>query len=357
MKHFKILFFLLFTSLISFGQNPDYRSRVNIIYTNIHRYLSSGQANLFIETTDPDRNEKPVSYLWPVCALIQAANEMEVLEPEQQYLSGVLNTIALYYNDNPPAPGYQAYIASSGPDTRYIDDNQWIGIAAIDAFQRTDKKEYLDLAELIYRFMMTGYDTISGGGLYWRENDFTTKNTCSNGPGIILALQLYKSTGRKEYLNTALGLYNWTNKYLRTPQGLYYDNIRMKDLSIDSALYTYNVGTMIQSNVLLYHITKKKTYLTEAQTLANAARSYFLVKNKLPDHYWFNAVMLRGFIELHALTGDKNLLDFFIIDAERIWQHERDKNNLLGRRKAKSLIDQAAMLEIYARLAHVTQVK
>lgn len=351
MRRVSILLSILLISAFTFAQKPDYKERVSIIQSNINRYFASNQPRLFIETTDTLHNEKPYSYLWPLCALVQAANEMEVLEPQKQYIKSVLKTIESYYNSHPPAPGYQAYVAMDGKDTRYIDDNQWIGIAAIDAYHRTRKKEYLDLSVLIYRFMMTGYDTVSGGGLYWRENDYSTKNTCSNGPGVVLALQLYKATGEKEYLQTGLDIFNWTNKHLLSPKGVYYDNIRMKDLRIDSTAYTYNVGTMLQSNVLLFQITKNESYLKEAKRLAEASRNYFYRNNRLSGLYWFNAVMLRGYIELYHVTKDKKLLQFFADDAEQIWEKERDSLDLLGRKKAKTLIDQAAMLEIYARLA------
>ncbi|WP_225871111.1 glycoside hydrolase family 76 protein [Pedobacter frigiditerrae] len=68
-----------------------------------------------------------------------------------------------YNNPAHPAAGYQAKVASEGRDTRYYDDNQWIGIAAIDVYQRTKRKGYLELAEKTYRLMMTGFDTVSGG--------------------------------------------------------------------------------------------------------------------------------------------------------------------------------------------------
>ncbi len=348
----RVAFFLILSGVFSlaYSQKPDYKLRIQKTHNNIYRYFASNRPNLFIETTDTAKNEKPYSFLWPVCALIQAANEMEVLEPGKDYLSPVLRTISYYYNQNPPAPGYQAYVNLEGKDTRYIDDNQWIGIAAVDAYNRTKKTEYLDLARLIYNFMMTGYDTIYGGGLYWRENDYSTKNTCSNGPGIVLALQLHKATGEKKYLTTGLEIYNWTNKHLLSPEGIYYDNIRVKEGKVDKRAYTYNLGTMLQSNVLLYQITQKKSYLEEAKRLAQSGRNFFWKNNRLPDHYWFNAVMFRGYIDLYKVTGDKNLIQFFADDAERIWKEEKDDNDLFGKHKAKSLIDQAAMLEIFTRL-------
>lgn len=341
---------LLFFLGITYSQKPDYNERIRQISSNISLHFSSPVHGLYKET-DAFKNEKQFSYLWPLCALIQAANETEALKSGSLVFDTIFRTITYnYYNPAPPSPGYQAYVSSAGKDTRYYDDNQWIGIALMDAFNRTGNKNYLDKATEIYSFMMTGYDTVAGGGIYWREGDSSTKNTCSNGPGIILSLQLYKATGNKEYMNSAIDLFTWVNKNLKAPDGFYYDALKLKELRIDSAAYTYNTGTMLQSYVLLYNITKEQKYLDEAHRIADAAKRRFYVNNKLPDHYWFNAVLLRGFIELCKADGNFDQIAFFTEEAERIWNLNRDDNGLVGRRMTKTLIDQAAMLEIYARL-------
>ena len=71
----------------------------------------------------------------------------------------------------------------------------------------------------------------------------------------------------------------------------------------------------------------------------------------MPDNYWFNAVLLRGEIALYKIDKDRNHIQFFIDDANRIWKEERNEEGLVGKNdKGKRLIDQAAMIEIYARL-------
>ena len=90
----------------------------------------------------------------------------------------------------------------------------------------------------------------------------------------------------------------------------------------------------------------------EAQRIANAAKAVFYRNGKLPGHYWFNVVLLRGYIELYKVDHNKQQMQFFIDDANRIWREEKDDKNLLGRNnKRKSLIDQAAMMKIYVRLS------
>ena len=329
-----------------------FKARIDTLRNNVYKYFYDADNSLYYETNDVKSGEKKNSYLWPLCALIQAANEEEVLFPAKDFMKPVMKAIHQYYSDIPPVPAYQAYVTKEEKDSRFYDDNQWIAIACLDAYNRSLDQKYLAIAKMIYRFMMTGYDTLSGGGLYWREDKKDSKNTCSNGPGIIIALELYKITHQQNYLDTALVLYNWVNSHLQAPDGLFYDNIKIPSLKIDSAIYTYNTGTMLQSNVLLFEITKNKKYLQEAERIASAAKQHFYKNHKLPGNYWFNAVLLRGEIALYKIDKNKDHIDFFIDDANRIWKNERDGNGLIGQKnKRKSLIDQAAMIEIYARLA------
>ncbi len=60
--------------------------------------------------------------------------------------------------------------------------------------------------------------------------------------------------------------------------------------------------------------------------------------------------MLRGYEELYKIDKNKTWIDFYEIDADAIWNTERDVSNMVGPKPVKGLIDQAAMIEIYARL-------
>jgi uncharacterized protein YyaL (SSP411 family) len=333
------------------GIQPDYRNAVKVLYKDIQKHFYEPQTNLYLETTGLQRENKH-SWLWPLCALAQATNEMEALDPGKDYMSGVAKTIDQYYNDSPPAPGYQDYVMAERKSSRFFDDNQWIAIAYLDAYNRNKKPVFLQKATMIYDYMVkAGLDTVSGGGLYWKEGEKDSKNTCSNGPGILVSLQLYKITHDQKYLDMALSLYKWVNRYLQSPEGIYYDAIKVPSLQISTPFYTYNTGSMLQSNVLLYEVTKDRKYLKEAERIAMAGKLHFFRNGRLPANYWFNAVMLRGYVELYKVDKDSKWIDFFKEDANRIWAEERDKDNLLGTKAQKSLIDQAGMLEIYARLA------
>ena len=111
---------------------------------------------------------------------------------------------------------------------------------------------------------------------------------------------------------------------------------------------------MLQSNVLLYQVTRNKKYLKEAEQIASSVKDHFYKNNKLPANYWFNAVLLRGEIALYHVDKNPEHINFFIKYADSVWNEERDKDGLIGKPgKRKALIDQAAMIEIYARLAQL----
>jgi uncharacterized protein YyaL (SSP411 family) len=104
---------------------------------------------------------------------------------------------------------------------------------------------------------------------------------------------------------------------------------------------------------MLYIITKDKTYLQHARDLAEGSLKKFFVNGRFPGHYWFNVVLLRGYIDLYEIDKDRKFIQAIEQDAEAIWKNERDENNLIGKRKNKELLDQAAVMEIFARLAMI----
>ena len=65
-------------------------------------------------------------------------------------------------------------------------------------------------------------------------------------------------------------------------------------------------------------------------------------------------MLLRGEIALYHVDKNPEHINFFIKYADNVWNEERNKNGLIGKPgKRKALIDQAAMIEIYARLAQL----
>ena len=251
---------------------------------------------------------------------------------------------------------------------RFYDDNVWLGIDFTDTYQLTQNKKYLDKATLIWDFIESGTDSVLGGGIYWCEQKKESKNTCSNAPGSVFALKLFKATNDSSYFKKGKALYEWTKEHLQdSTDYLYFDNIRL-DRKIGKAKFAYNSGQMMQSAALLYQLTNNPVYLKEAQSIAKECYNYFFsdftpvsgepFKMIKKGDIWFTAVMLRGFIELYHLDKNKTYLDAFNKSLDYAWENARDEKGLFhtdlsGNKKdnKKWLLTQAAMIEMYRRLA------
>lgn len=356
-KRILVLVFSFLLSPFLFGQKSIsehdgyYKKEMQSLYTAIQRNYYDTAAGFYREAVPLKNGQNMYSYLWPVCALFQAANEMEKIQPGTEFLVSFANIIRAYYDPAPPAPGYASYIMKFGGGDRFYDDNQWLGITAMDAYARNKNKAYLKFGKEIYRYMMTGFDTVLSGGLYWQENKKVSKNTCSNGPGIILALQLCRATKNKAYLDTALLLYNWVNKTLKAPSGLYWDNISVKNNRIGKVTFSYNTGTMLQSNIYLYECTGNKKYLKEATAIADSSLRFFYGNGKFRDSYWFNAVLLRGYQHLFQYNKDPKYLLGFKQCLDHALRTEKNDRGLFGKEAHLELVPQGGLLEILARFA------
>ena len=337
-----------------------YKNEMQQLHTTIENNFHDNASGYYFVDLDPNKREtkfghkREYSWLWALCAMFEATNEIEKVDKDADLVDGILKSMQPYYDRSAPKPGYGEYILKLSKGQRYYDDNQWIGITALDIYERTGDKSYLKLGKEMYDFMMTASDTTLGGGLFWRENDFETKNTCSNGPGIIVALKMYNATNKQKYLDNALKIYNWTNEKLQTPDNLFYDNIKTEDESIGKAIFSYNSGTMLQSNVYLYEITGDQKYLDRAIKIADSSLDYFYGSQKFRDGYWFNAVLLRGYQhllkhhdDLKYIKGFKKCLDNALKD------NKNEKGLFENNEGVYNLVEHGGMLEILARFAHL----
>ena len=315
------------------------------------------------------------SYLWPYSGTFSAVNALFEATHDKKYKklldSRVLPGLEEYFDTQRVPNAYSSYIRTAPASDRCYDDNVWLGIDFTDTYQMTQEQKYLDKAQLIWKFIESGTDSILGGGIYWCEQKKESKNTCSNAPGSVLALKLFKATNDSSYFEKGKKLYEWTQRNLQdSADYLYFDNIRL-DGKIGKAKFAYNSGQMMQSAALLYQLTKNPIYLKDAQNIAKECFNYFFTdftpatneeafRMLKKGDIWFTAVMLRGFIELYQIDKDKTYINAFNKSLSYAWDNARDEKGLFntdlsGKSKdeRKWLLTQAAMVEMYARLATI----
>ena len=140
----------------------------------------------------------------------------------------VLPGLERYLDATRQPTAYASYVNSAPASDRFYDDNVWLGIDFTDMYLATGRQGYLDKAKMIWGFIESGRDEVLGDGIYWCEQKKHSKNTCSNAPGSVYALKLFKATGDSAYLDAGRELYEWTKQALQdTTDCLYFDNVAL----------------------------------------------------------------------------------------------------------------------------------
>jgi len=358
------------------GQEVDL-ARAETLYQTILTHFYVADFNLFREHDQVLPQDNAFSFLWPYSGMISAANALAAAPGSDTYrvdLVRVLDGLEQYWDGRADPPGYDSYVREYGGGQKYYDDNEWLGLEFVDAYRTLGDPAYLDKAKATFAFAISGWSTDLGGGIYWRENDTTTKNTCSNGPAAVLALKLYQETNEAEYLDWAVRILDWLEP-LKAPSGVYWDSISDAG-TIDFRTYTYNTGTVLHANALMYAITGEQTYLDGARALAEASIAHFMREDPqtgqlfYPATPWFNAVLLRGYVALYHADPqhDPRFIEMVRANLDYAWTHARGEDGFVnpdwsgdasarrgtdGTEGVYWLLDQAALVEMYATLAQL----
>lgn len=316
------------------------------------------------------QNNREVSFLWPYSGMISGCVSLYKATGNKKYKNilekQLLPGLERYWDNVREPYCYQSYPLFNGKSDRFYDDNDWLAIDFCDYYALTKNTGYLKKAEALHNYIYSGWSDELGGGIYWCEQQRTSKNTCSNAPATVLCMKLYALTKKPEYLAWAKKTYQWTKSNLCDPaDSVYWDNINLKG-EIGKAKFTYNSGQMIQAGVLLYKATGDITYLEDAQRTAKGSFAHFTSMKKAAsggevrfytNSPWFNVIMLRGLKALYEADGNPEYIKTMAANARYAWKYSRDENGLLSndwsgneKKKHKWLLDNACMIELYSEI-------
>lgn len=154
----------------------------------------------------------------------------------------------------------------------YYDDMAWLGLSSLRAYRATGESRYLEVTRTLWEEVKKGWNDRQGGGIAWRRSQPGYKNAPSNAPSVILAARLYREFGEQEHLEWAQRIYSWLNDNLVNQKtGLVWDGVnRQGNGEIDrNWIFTYNQGTYIGAAHEMYRMTGKEQYLDDAVRTAN----------------------------------------------------------------------------------------
>jgi predicted alpha-1,6-mannanase (GH76 family) len=244
--------------------------------------------------------------------------------------------------------GYAPVFGARG--NLFYDDNLWIALALDRASSRPPT--VVKLFGLVARGWDPDASQRCAGGVFWtRDPSIRDRNAVTTANAALLGIRLYERARVRRFLAFAQRAYAWADRCLARDDGLIADHIRA-DGSVDWTAWSYNQGAMIATAVHLYGATRDRTYLREAEQRADATLAHLGDPVAAGEPAAFLAIFYRDLLELTKLEPDRADRAAVRRFADEAWLRRRDpKTGLFRFGRTPTLLDQAAMVQVYAALA------
>jgi predicted alpha-1,6-mannanase (GH76 family) len=234
----------------------------------------------------------------------------------------------------------------------FYDDNEWIGLAALQQYRMTGDRASLQRAEMVSALVAYGWDDDPGhpdpGGTFWTQATYNhDRNTVSNGLGSEIASRLYLLTGDRTHLAHSLRQFDWVDRFLRAPGGLYWDHVDLNG-TVSTAQLAYNQGNMIGAAALLHLATGERGYLTQAVGVAETALGVFNSSGTLIRDVPGAVVLFKNLFLLYSIRPDDTYRLRQQEFADALWETVDPATGLLPTGGGLAVNAQAALAETQA---------
>jgi uncharacterized protein YyaL (SSP411 family) len=120
----------------------------------------------------------------------------------------------------------------------------------------------------------------------------------------------------------------------------------------DRAIWSYNQGSAIGMKVQLYKATGKSQYLQQAQQTAHASLGHFAKNNRYDKQgNAFNAIFFRNLEQLNGVAPDPKIQSALDQVGQNVWHQRNPHTNLADRTGSTSLLNQAGASQILSLMA------
>ncbi len=154
----------------------------------------------------------------------------------------------------------------------YYDDENWMVLALVRAFDLTNESMYLDEAKTLFADIMSAWDTTCcgsvPGGIWW-STAHDSKVTAINAGAVVSGARLYERTQDASYLTFAQQAFTyWSANMVDATSHHVYDNISSAGAKNTTWTFTYDEGLMIGACVELAKATGDMSTLALADQIA-----------------------------------------------------------------------------------------
>ena len=308
----------------------------------------------------PRRGARRWAPIWETVHVLDAASGLAAatrLPADRSRLAAIARAAEGYWNPRLAGGvgGYSSNYRGVNPRTQnWFDDNGWLGLAFLTAYDVTHDGRYLRDAKRALAYMLAaGWDSRSGGIWWTTAHDF--KAAESNVTAAALAARLHDETGDHAYLRAAQSVVDWTNANLFDAGTGLYVNRRP-----DGVPMSYLQSPMIDALARLCR--SDGLYCRRLHALVEATLARFRVVRQGPP---FDAMYVRFLVDALQIVHDRRFVDVARRNALRALDRARDADGLYihdwdgGSRGARpgALQTHAATLEALAWTASAIELR
>jgi len=328
--------------------------------------LVPGGNGLFAETASlngtQSGGDSGYSFVWPAATQMRVYDALVRIDPSTYtpILKNFSNQLQSQYWTNSGFGGYRSGVSSGA--TQFYDDNADLAVALVTAYQLTGDSTYLFRAESTYNFVMSGEDSVGGGGIYFNTAR-TFKDSAATLQGARAGLLLYQITHQSNYLTDATRLYTWEKNTLQTPDGLFeekYYTTGPQAGTISTTTLVNFTAFGIEDNIQFFKATNDPSYLSEAQRIASRSLTRFFNTSTgaINDEGYWAFELVNALDDLYGVDQNPAWLQSTQTALEWLHANAQDPNGHYGTLWGRggtittdfstwNLNDQAAVAESY----------
>ena len=232
------------------ADNPSlYAARAREVTQHIQRTFFDPKTGVYLKSLTI---QKP-DYVWLQSVMFSnlvaaARNDPKTYRP---MLDRYFAALESYWDPKVKIPGYEPAPTRGNGTDKYYDDNAWLAITFLEAYETNHNPRYLARADQTLRFVLSGWDEEAGGGIWWHQSHKDgTKNACSNAPAAVGCLRLAKfRDGRTAaaLVEQARKIVEWMTAKLEASDGLFDDRIVVATGEVKRGKLTYNSALMLRA--------------------------------------------------------------------------------------------------------------